>query len=118
MNAKLRKSILNSLVIVAATCLPWAANSQSGWTSYALVEEIYPTSAGTFYVKINFASNPHSCATTEGWFSNSGTEPGAPLVYATLLSAQVKEKHVRLHVTGACDQWGYYVFSSVSMANF
>jgi hypothetical protein len=90
------------------------AHAASGWTSYGTIEEIYPTAAGGFYVKLDVESLPHQCARPE-WFYNDGTSAGANRVFATLLAAKTSGAPVRVHLLGSCESWGAAEFSSASM---
>ena len=87
-----------------------------GKTGFGKVVEIYPTSSGVYYIKMEWNSNapnasvpnPTNC-TSNIDFYNSGVDEGANRLFSALLTAYSTKADVQLYYKDGtnCDPWGY-----------
>jgi hypothetical protein len=90
----------------------WAG---AGWTSYGRVQELQPTTAGRFLVRLDGVSNPSGCR-NETWFYRDYAGVGVELMFHALLGAVTSNLAARVYVTGICDLHGYSEISSAAIA--
>lgn len=102
---------------IAGFCLlvPTSLMAGSGWTGFAPVAELTPTSQYRYIVRIEVSQNPSGCRNEEYFFQDYSVA-GSDLMFRTLLSAVETGTQVRVYVTGKCDLDGYSEISSVSIA--
>jgi len=93
---------------------PAEAGGEAGWTDAAPVAELRPTSQGRFLVRIPVEDNPSGCREPH-WFYRDQTGPSADRIFDLLLEAALREKPVRVHVTGACDLKGFAAINAASL---
>jgi len=102
--------------LIVALCLALfsaAAWPVAGWTSYGIVTELIPTTAGRFLVQLDVASNPSGCKNKQ-WFYRDYSGTGADHMFRALLDTLGTGQKVRVYVTGSCDLNGYSEISSAS----
>ena len=90
----------------------WAG---TGWTSYGRIQELQPTTAGRFLVRLDGVANPSGCR-DQGWFYRDYTGREAELMFHALLGAVTSNLAVRVYATGRCDLNGYSEISSAGIA--
>ena len=88
--------------------------SAAGWTDYAPVSELNPTTHGRFIVKINVSKNPSGCRNKNIFYQDYGIS-GYRQMFDTFLAAVTSGKMVRVFVTGRCELKGYSEISGVSI---
>lgn len=100
--------------VFLAMSFPAHAAGEAGWTDAAPVAELRPTTQGRFLVRIPVDENPSGCRESH-WFYRDQTGTGADRIFDLLLEAAVREKPVRVHVTGVCDLKGYAAINAASL---
>lgn len=102
--------------IAAACALLFASHVRAGagWTAYAMVAELVPTTRHYYTVRLPVKDNPSGCHNKIWFYQNYGAI-GADKMYLTLLEAVKSKLKVRLYVTGNCNFHGYSEISSVSV---
>ncbi|UCH48630.1 MAG: hypothetical protein JSU95_02165 [Betaproteobacteria bacterium] len=91
-----------------------AAIAGAGWTDFAPVAELRPTSQVRYVVRLKVSENPSGCRTEEFFFQDY-TASGSRQMFRALLSAVEHRKDVRVYVTGRCNLDGYSEISAVSI---
>jgi hypothetical protein len=91
-----------------------AGYAESGWTDFASVAELVPTSRHYYEVSLPVMENPSECK-ERTWFYKDYDSDGADIMYKTLLEGVRSEMRVRVYVTGKCNINGYAEFSSISI---
>ena len=86
----------------------------AGWTGFAPVAELTPTTHHRYLARIKVSDNPSGCR-DEQFFYQDYAAPGSGHMFRTLLAAVESGKNVRVYVTGKCDLDGYSEISSVSI---
>lgn len=86
----------------------------AGWTDYAPVSELNPTTQGRFIVKINVSENPSGCRNKKIFYQDYSVS-GHRQMFDTFLAAITSGKMVRVFVTGRCELKGYSEISGVSV---
>ena len=86
----------------------------AGWTGFAPVAELTPTTHHRYLARIKVSDNPSGCR-DEQFFYQDYAAPGSRHMFRTLLAAVESGKNVRVYVTGKCDLDGYSEISSVSI---
>lgn len=86
----------------------------SGWSDYATVAELTPSSQHRYTVRLQSSDNPSGCRSKDTFYQDYAAS-GAEQMFSTLLEALVSGKRVRLFVTGRCELNGYAEISSVSI---
>lgn len=103
------------LVLISALLMsPAMLFAASGWTDYAPIAELTPTSHGRYLVQLRISENPSSCRNKNTFYQDYGL-PGANNMYLALLEAVGSEKSVRVYTTGKCGLNGYSEISSVGI---
>lgn len=95
-------------------CVSTSAIAGAGWTGFAMVMELRPTSQIRYIFRLDVAKNPSGC-TSEQFFYQDYPASGSQQMFRTLLSAVEYRKNVRVYVTGRCDLDGYSEISAVSI---
>lgn len=93
---------------------PAYVSAEAGWTDYASVAELVPTSRHYYEVRLPVGKNPSGCTKTEWFYQDYGLK-AADKMYDTLLHALESGKRVRVYVTGKCSIEGYADFNAVSI---
>jgi hypothetical protein len=94
--------------------VPPIIHAAAGWTGYASIAELTPTSHGRYLVKLKSTDNPSDCKDKTTFYQDYST-PASRLMYNTLLEAVAYKKQVRVYVTGKCELNGYSEISSVAI---
>jgi len=109
------KKLVRFFVGIAALLLsPILVLAGSGWTDYATIAELTPTSHGRYLVQLRISENPSGCRNKDTFYQDYGT-PGSNNMYFALLEAVGSEKAVRVYTTGKCGLNGYSEISSVGI---
>lgn len=108
------RAIISAIGITCTLLLPTTAPAEAGWTDYAYIAELLPTSRHYYEVRIPVKKNPSGCPEAQ-WFYQDYTLRAAETMYQTLLTALQSGKRVRLYVTGKCNIKGYADFSAVGI---
>jgi len=95
-------------------CISTCAMAGAGWTEFATVTELRPTSQVRYIFRLDIAKNPSGCSSEE-FFYQDYTASGSQHMFRTLLSAIEYRKSVRVYVTGRCNLDGYSEISAVSI---
>jgi hypothetical protein len=107
--------LLRSLTGIGALFLvPAIVFADAGWTDYAQIVELTPTSQGRYLVQLKVSDNPSGCRNKDTFYQDYGT-PGSDNMYRALLEAVTSGKRVRVYVTGKCGFGGYSNISSVGI---
>ena len=105
------KQLIGMLCLALLSGTAW---SSAGWTSYATVTELTPTTAGRFLLRLDVSDNPSGCKNKQ-WFYQDYRGTGADLMFHALLTALTSGQKVRVYVTGSCDLNGYSEITSASI---
>lgn len=106
---------MRMLGVIAGVCMAPAAWPSAGWTSYGSVDELTPTAAGRFLVKLDVANNPSGCRDKQWFYRDYTDDTGTDHMFLALLEALRAGQKVRVYVTGSCDINGYSEISSASV---
>ena len=88
--------------------------ADSGWTEYANVLELVPTTRHYYEIRLSVSENPSGCKNDQ-WFYQDYVTRGADEMFETLLEALRSRLNVRVFVTGRCNLNGYSEISAVSI---
>ena len=91
-----------------------SAIADAGWTDFASVTELRPTSQVRYIIRLKVSENPSGCRDEEFFFQDY-TASGSRQMFRTLLSAVEYRKEVRVYVTGRCNIDGHSEISAVSI---
>ena len=103
-----------ALLVVLSFGVPPAAIAGAGWTDFAPVAELRPTSQVRYILRLKVSENPSGCRNEEFFFQDY-TALGSRQMFRTLLSAVEYRKDVRVYVTGRCNIDGHSEISAVSI---
>jgi hypothetical protein len=107
------RSVWVLLVVLSFGVSP-AAIAGAGWTDFAPVAELRPTSQVRYILRLKVSENPSGCRNEEFFFQDY-TASGSRQMFRALLSAVEYRKDVRVYVTGRCNIDGYSEISAVSI---
>lgn len=102
------------LLTAFVLCVFSVAFASAGWTNFAPVAELRPTSQVRYVVRLKVSENPSGCRNEEFFFQDY-TASGSRQMFRALLSAVEYRKDVRVYVTGRCNIDGYSEISAVSI---
>lgn len=102
------------LIPALLSLMPPQLLAGSGWSDYAQVKELTPTTQHRYQVRLDIADNPSSCPNKQTFFQDYDAA-GSERMFQVLLEALNSGKRVRLYVTGRCELNGYGEFSAVSI---
>lgn len=104
-----------SIIIGACSLfLSNVAHASAGWTDYANVAELIPTSRHYYEFKLPVGKNPAGCK-EKTWFYQNYDAMGSDQMFNVLLESIKSQIRVRVYVTGVCNLHGYSEISSVSV---
>lgn len=98
----------------AMAALPSPARAEAGWTDYAAIAELVPTSRHYYELHLQVKQNPSGCRSS-AWFYQDYSQTASDKMFNTLLEALQSGKRVRVYVTGQCNVNGYANFSAVGV---
>ena len=101
-------------ISVSALLFSHIAQASAGWTDFATVEELVPTSRHYYEVRLPVTENPSGCK-NKTWFYQNYNSRGSDKMYETLLEGIKSGFRLRVYVTGICNIHDYSEFSSVSI---
>lgn len=101
-------------LLVAALAVSMGSWANPGWTDYATVAELMPTSQQSYLLRLTTKENPSGCKNKDTYYQDYATR-GSDQMFRTLLEAVTSGKQVRVYVTGSCELNGYSEFSSVGI---
>lgn len=93
---------------------PLSAIADSGWTDYAAITELIPTSHHRYTVSLANTKNPGGCKNKQTFYQDYDAS-GANQMFGTLLQATATGNEVRVYVTGKCELKGYSEITSVGI---
>lgn len=106
------------LILRITSCLlsaiPLTTFASSGWTDYAALSELIPSSHQRYVVTLATAKNPSDCKKKQSYYQDYDAS-GAQQMFNTLLQAIATGNQVRVYVTGKCELNGYSEISSVGI---
>ena len=108
------KKWLPAITGAIALLLSSAVDARSGWTDYAQVVELVPTSRHYYKFRLSLKSIPGSCRDKSWFYQNYGTL-GSDKMYDTLMESIKSGLRVRVYLTGICNVHGHSEISSVSL---
>ncbi len=108
-----RHGLLRLSALTLLLPLPALAGG-SGWTDYAGIAELTPTSHHRYTVRLHLSDNPGGCRSKDTFYQDYSAS-GAQQMFQTLLEAVASGKQVRVFVTGRCELNGFSEISSVSI---
>ena len=94
--------------------MPSTVMASSGWTDYAVVTELIPSSHRRYVVSLDISKNPSDCKDKQSFYQDYDAN-GADQMFDTLLQATATGNTVRVYVTGKCELNGYSEISSVGI---
>jgi hypothetical protein len=105
-----------TLTITAAAAILFSqvAHSRAGWTDYATVAELVPTSHHYYKFRLPVKSNPSGCK-DESWFYQDYGSRGSDKMFNLLLEGIKSNLRLSVYVTGSCNIDGFSEISSVSV---
>jgi len=103
-----------ALIPALFALIPAQLLAGSGWSGYAQVTELTPTTQHRYQVRLDIADNPSGCPNKQTFFQDYDAT-GSEQMFQTLLEALSSGKRVRIYVTGRCELNGYGEFSAVSI---
>lgn len=102
------------VVLLVAFAAVSVARAAAGWSEYASVAEITPTSQERYQFRLNLAKNTSGCKSPDTFYQDYDSV-GSDRMYNLLLQALTDDKKVRVYVTGRCELNGYAEISAVSL---
>ena len=93
---------------------PLVVSASSGWTDYAVITELIPSSHHRYSVTLATAKNPSGCKNKQRYYQDYDAS-GSNQMFDTLLQATATGNQVRVYVTGKCGLNGYSEISSVGI---
>ena len=93
---------------------PLSVIADSGWTDYATITELIPTSHHRYTVSLANSKNPGGCKNKQTFYQDYDAT-GANQMFDTLLQAIATGNEVRVYVTGKCELNGYSEITSVGI---
>ncbi|MCL7489332.1 MAG: hypothetical protein M8357_14290 [Desulfobulbaceae bacterium] len=108
------KSRMHLLLGFCILALPSSVLAEAGWTDYAKIAELVPTSRHYYEVRLAVEKNPSGCR-DKSWFYQDYRVKGSDKMFTTLLEGLQSGNRVRLYVTGKCNLDGYSEFSAVGI---
>ncbi|MDH3759513.1 MAG: hypothetical protein OEU50_00940 [Gammaproteobacteria bacterium] len=105
-----------ALIIAATAAILFSqvAHSSAGWTDYANVAELVPTSRHYYKFRLPVRKNPSGCK-DNNWFYQDYGSLGSDKMFNLLLEGIKSNLRLRVYVTGSCNIDGYSEISSVSI---
>ena len=104
-----------SLIVCACTLFfPSFVHAGAGWTDFATLAEVVPTSLHYYEVRLPVKNNPSGCK-NKTWFYQDYGSRGSDKMFQTILEGLKSGTRLRVYVTGSCNFNGYSEFSSVSI---
>lgn len=110
MKANLHYRFIFCLLISA----PSIVIADSGWTDYATITELIPTSHHRYKVSLGNTKNPGGCKDKQTFYQDYDAT-GAKQMFDTLLQATATGNKVRVYVSGKCELNGYSEITSVGI---
>ena len=99
---------------VIALLLSSSVYARSGWTDYAQVVELVPTSRHYYKCRLSAKESPSSCRDKSWFYQNYGTL-GSDKMYDALMESIKSGLRVRVYLTGICNVHVHSEISSVSL---
>jgi len=104
-----------SIVIgVSGLLFSHIVQAAAGWTEFATVDELIPTTRHYYEVKLSVKENPSGCK-DKMWFYQNYSSRGSDKMFDTLLVGMKSGFRLRVYVTGICNINDYSEFSSVNL---
>lgn len=110
MKSRLILCITSYLLLATPLC----AVAASGWTDYAPVIELMPSSHQRYVVTLDTRKNPGDCKDKNNYYQDYDAN-GAQQMFSTLLQATATGNKVRVYVTGKCELNGYSEITSIGI---
>jgi len=89
-----------------------AARADAGWTEYARVIELVPTTRHYYEVQLAVKRNQSGCR-DDNWFYLNYDLPGSDKMFDLFLESVKNSLRLRVYVTGVCNLKGYSEISAV-----
>ena len=102
------------MMTVGVLLFAHAAYAGAGFTDFARVAELVPTTRHYYEVRLPVKENPGGCK-NKTWFYQDYGSIGADKMFDTLLTGITSGVRLRVYVTGVCNMNGYSEISSVSV---
>lgn len=112
--SNLIRSAFSCLIPLCLSAFPAFVHAEAGWTDYAAVTELIPTSRHYYELRLPVDKNPSGCRNTSSFYQDYGIN-GSDQMFSTLLTSLEAGKRVRLYVTGKCNLNGYAEFTAVGI---
>ena len=108
------KKKVSILIGACGLLLSSMLHASAGWTDYANVAELIPTSRHYYEFRLPVEDNPSGCR-EETWFYQNYDSTGSDQMFNVLLESIKSKIRLRVYVTGVCNIHGYSEISSVSV---
>lgn len=108
------KKICSIALAIGTLAVSSLVRADTGWTEYALVAELVPTSRHYYEVRLSTKKNPSGCKNGD-WFYQDYSSVGADNMFRVILEGLSSERWLRVYVTGKCNINGYSEISAVSI---
>jgi hypothetical protein len=89
-----------------------AVRADAGWTDYARVIELVPTTRHYYEVQLAVKSNQSGCRDND-WFYLNYDLPGSDKMFDLFVEGLKNSVRLRVYVTGVCNLKGYSEISAV-----
>jgi len=88
------------------------SRADAGWTEYARVIELIPTTRFYFEIQLAVKGNQSGCR-EKGWFYLNYDVPGSAQMFDLFVEGLKNSLRLRVYVTGVCNLNGYSEISAV-----
>jgi hypothetical protein len=89
-----------------------AVSADAGWTDYARVIELIPTTRQYYEIQLALESNQSGCR-DDNWFYLNYDQPGSDKMFDLFVESLKNSLRLRVYVTGVCNLKGYSEISAV-----